>query len=506
MLRTKRTLLAPVLLQFLCSLPAIAQEPRGDQFPGVRAFIRETMEQNKLPSVTVAVAKDGRIIWEEGFGWADLDRRIPATARTMYSLASISKPMTATALMRLAERGQVELDRPANHYLGGGKIHSRAWDPADATVRRVLSHTAGLPLHWEFFYEGEDHPRRTTDEGVARFGVLVTPPGELFQYSNLGYGIIDRIIERVSGRDYGEFMDAEVFGPLGMTRTVVTTGAGLGDSVAVRYDSKDRPIPHYDFDHRGGSAVYSSASDLVRFGMYHLGHRGEGQARILSDSTLRAMQRLETPGTGPREQGYGLGWLVMEDDNGYRRISHTGGMPGVSTLLHLYPEEDLAIVVLTNRSGGVVGRIAHEVASALLPGYGDTARERRTAAASSAAPGSSFSPPPELLGSWSGRVYTPGDSIPLTLVFQPDGDVHARLGDGLVTLVNDVSFVGGQLVGRFAGTIPGEDTRRHPHVVLLNLRLRGHELSGAVTAHTPGEPAYFALSSYGELRRQEASQ
>ena len=506
MLRERRSLLVLVLAQLLFSLPAMAQEPRTDQFSGVREFIRKAMEENDLPSVAVAVAKDGRIIWEKGFGWADLDRRIPATEQTMYSLASISKPMTATALMRLVEQGRVELDRPANHYLGEGKIHSRAWDPADATVRRVLSHTAGLPLHWEFFYEGEDHPRRTTDEGVARFGVLAFPPGELFQYSNLGYGIIERIIERVSGRDYGEFMEAEVFEPLNMNRSIVTTGAGLGDSVAVRYDSKDRPIPHYDFDHRGGSAVYSSASDLVRFGMYHLGHRARGQKRILSDSTLKAMQRLATPGTGPREQGYGLGWLILKDDNGYRRISHTGGMPGVSTLLNLYPEEDLAVVVLTNRSAGVVGRIAHEIVSAVLPQYGATARERREATIADAAPVSKFSPTPALLGSWSGTVFTPEDTVPLTLVFQPDGDVHARLGDGLVTLVNDVSFNGGQLVGRFAGTIPAEDTGRHPHIVLLNLRLRGQSLSGAVTAHTPGEPAYFALSSYGELRRQDESQ
>lgn len=506
MLRQRRSLLVLVLAQLLFSLPAVAQKPRADRFSGVREFIHKAMEENDLPSVAVAVARDGRIIWEEGFGWADLDRRIPATERTMYSLASISKPMTATALMRLVEQGRVELDRPANDYLGEGKIHSRAWDPADATVRRVLSHTAGLPLHWEFFYEGEDHPRRTTDEGIARFGVVVTPPGELFQYSNLGYGIIERIIERVSGRDYGEFMDAEVFDPLNMNRSIVTTGAGLGDSVAVRYDSKNRPIPHYDFDHRGGSAVYSSASDLVRFGMYHLGHRGREQKRILSDSTLQAMQRLATPGTGPREQGYGLGWLVLEDDNGYRRVSHTGGMPGVSTLLNLYPEEDLAVVVLTNRSGGVVGRVAHEIVSAVLPQYGATARERREAAAANAAPESKFSPTPALLGSWSGTVFTPEDTIPLTLVFQPDGDVHARLGDELVTLVNDVSFEGGQLVGRFMGTIPAEDTRRHPHVVQLNLRLRGQSLSGAVTAHTPGEPAYFALSSYGELRRQDESQ
>lgn len=483
-------------------VPLSAQQPANQRFADVRAFIGEAVEEHELPSVSVAVAKDGRIIWAEGFGWADIDRRIPATAHTMYSLASISKPMTATGLMRLVERGQVDLDRPANDYLVGGRIHSPAWDPEGATVRRVLSHTAGLPLHWEFFYEGEDHPRRTTAQGIERFGVLVTPPGELYQYSNLGYGILDEIIERVSGRAYGDFLETEVFEPLGMDRSVVSTGAGLGDGAAVRYDADNRPVPYYDFDHRGGSAVYSSAIDLVRFGAYHLGNLMEGQQRILEDSTILAMQRVLTPGTGPREQGYGMGWLIQPDHNGYRRIAHTGGMPGVSTGLYLYPEEDLAIAVLTNRSNALVPQIAHRIASVMLPGYRTTFEERQDAAADEPEAEESFQPPAELLGEWSGTIRTYEDELPLMLRFQADGDVHVRIGDGLVTLLNDVSFRNGRLRGRSFGTIPTEDTRRHDHDILVDLRLRGDALTGAVTALGGEGGAYFALSAYAEVAKR----
>jgi CubicO group peptidase (beta-lactamase class C family) len=480
--------------------PLDAQRFTDGDFDGARAFIERAMSENDLPSVSVAVAKDGRIVWARGFGFADLERRIPATPRTMYSLASISKPITATALLRLVEQGRIDLDRPANDYLGAGQIHSRAWDASGATVRRVLSHSAGLPLHYEFFYDGEDHPPRTTDEGIARYGILIAPPGEVYQYSNLGYGIIERIAERVHGRAYADIMRTDVFEPLGMLRSAVSTGAGLDDSVAVRYGPDNRPVPYYDFDHRGGSAVYSSALDLARFGMFHLGALRDPGTDILADSTRRAMQRPISAGAD--SDGYGLGWGVQADDGGYRRISHTGGMPGVSTGLYLYPEAGVAIVVLSNRSNNQIGRIAQELAGVVLPGYAERVRERRASAAAQPRAPAPATAVASLLGEWSGMIYTPDDSVALHLLVQPDGDVHVRLGAELRTLLNDVSAPGGdRLVGRFAGMMPEENARRHGHSVLLDVRLRGDRLSGQASAQTTGWPYYFALTSYVELTR-----
>jgi CubicO group peptidase (beta-lactamase class C family) len=524
MRRIFRCATASFCATLLLPAAAAAQRPQSDPFAGARAFIQRTVQENGIPSVAVAVAKDGGVIFAQGFGFADLDRRIPATPRTMYSLASISKPLTATALMRLVEQGRIDLDRPANEYLGGGKIQSRVWDVHSATVRRVLSHTAGLPLHYEFFYEREDHRARSTDEGIDRYAVLIAPPGEIYQYSNLGYGVIERILEQAHGRTYADIMNTEVFEPLGMTRSTVSTGAGLDDSVAVRYGPDNRPVPFYDFDHRGGSAVYASALDLVRFGMFHLGLLRDARARILADSTRRAMQRPITPGA--TDQGYGLGWSYVADDNGYRRIAHTGGMPGVATALHLYPDQGVVIVVLTNRSNGSVGRIAQEIAGAVLPRYAARAQQRRdsiqtaqrrdsvqaaqqratTVALQAPAPAVTTPAfPPALLGEWSGMIYTPDDSVALDLLVQPDGDVHVRLGSEPRTLLNNVAAPDGErLTGRFTGTLPDEHARRHAHSVLLDVRLRGDRLAGMASAQTTGWPTYFALTSYVELTRTNA--
>ena len=189
------------------------QRPSAARLDSVRAFIRQMMEEHAVPSIAVAVAKGGEIIWEEGFGWADRERMIEATPHTMYSLASISKPITATGLMKLVERGVVQLDRPIDDYLGAGKLTGLAGQARDATVRRVLSHTAGLPLHYQFFYENASYGRPPMDQTIGRYGILAIPPGEAFQYSNLGYGIIDHVIARASRKSYPEYMRAEVFLP-----------------------------------------------------------------------------------------------------------------------------------------------------------------------------------------------------------------------------------------------------------------------------------------------------
>jgi beta-lactamase family protein len=335
------------------------------------------------------------------------------------------------------------------------------------------------------------------DETIARYAILVSPPGEVFQYSNLGYGIIDHIIARVSRRDYADFMRTEVFQPLGLTRTSVHIGRGLEDHVAQRYDSKQQRIPFYDFDHDGGSAMYASAHDLVRFGMWHLKNRLGDQTRILADSTIDRMQRPATPDTA---NAYGLGWGLTADDNGYRRVAHTGGMPGVATVLNLYPTANLAVVVLTNRSTGGAFRIAQEISASVLRGYADTLRARRGRDEGRQVP--SFTTPADLAGEWTGTIRTWQDTVPFTLVFQPDGDVHATLGTQLTALINGPTWRDEVFSGRFAGTIPTPDASRQRHSVLLNLRLKEGKLFGQASAQTTQEPVYFALTSYVQLTRK----
>ncbi len=146
----------------------------------VRDLIRRELVERSIPSLAVAVTRDGQWLWQEGFGWADRERRLAATEHTMYSLASITKPMTATALMVLVERGAIDLDRPVNAYLSDAPLRSRV-DGREATVRQVANHTAGLPLHYQFFYADRPEVPPPFEETIRRYGNLVTAPGERHQ-------------------------------------------------------------------------------------------------------------------------------------------------------------------------------------------------------------------------------------------------------------------------------------------------------------------------------------
>jgi len=487
------------LFALLLLAPVVAAQsapPRADAFDGVRALIRQQMTERQVPSVAVAVARDGRIVWEEGFGWADRENRVPATAHTLYSLASISKPITATALMILKERGLIDLDRPINHYLGDAKVNVRIGDPAAATVRKVANHTAGLPLHYQFFYEDEPYRAPSRDETILRYGNTVTAPGERYYYSNLGYGILDYVISRASGKSYPDFMRAEVFVPLGLTHMSVDVDAAMQKQQAVRYGTDGLPIPFYGFDHPGGSAIYASAHDLARFGMFHLKSHLPDQKPILSDRAIDDMQQpTADAGNG---QGYGIGWATNEYAGGRRSVSHTGGMGGVSTALRLFPAEKVAIVVLTNAgSHPVTGQVMNEIVGTLFPG----AAPRPSAPAIAGA--SRFEPPGELIGTWSGQVHTGRTPVPFALEIKSDGDVHARLGTQLQTLLNRVSLANGYLTGTMMGDIATEDASRTPHTLSVTLKLRGSALVGGMTALSlPARRVGNALTHWVELKKE----
>ncbi|MBA4757413.1 serine hydrolase domain-containing protein [Sphingosinicella sp.] len=480
-------------LAFLC----VAVPAQADRFDPVRAAIREQLVENGVPSIAVAVMQDGKIVWEEGFGWADREKRIAADAHTMYSLASISKPITTTGLMTLVQSGKIDLDRPIDDYLGSAKLTARVGDARGATVRRIAGHTAGLPLHYQFFYEDETVARPPMGETIQRYANLVSAPGERFQYSNLGFGILDEIISRTSGLSYADFMRREVFLPLGLTHTSVDIGPGLEAFAAMRYGRNGERVPFYTFDHPGASAVFSSAHDLVRFAGFHLKTRLPGQKPILTAAMIDEMHRPVDPQAARDEgSGYGIGFNVRTKD-GYRVVSHSGGMAGVATIMQLFPDRNIALVVLTNSSSPAPRIIADKIAAIMLPGW-------KPSPAPSEPPLPPFAPTPELAGTWKGTLSTPETEMPVELVFQNDGLIRATFGDQLPTLVSKARFDKGLFDGDLNAHIPNADARRYSYFVHLALKLDGTTLRGAATAVGDADNARVrnALSHWVWLTKQ----
>lgn len=490
----------PIILAVLYQTPGAAALPAAqttDGFAGVRALIQEEIKKPGVPSISVGVAKDGRIIWEESFGYANLEKKIPATPRTMYSLASISKPFTSTAVMLLAERGLVDLDKPVNSYLGAAKLKAFVGKASGVKVRQVLDHTAGLATHWNFFYANEPFRRPDPEESIRRYGILVTPPGQTFNYSNFGYGILEYIIERVSGRSYPEFMKKEIFEPLGLTHTAVLTEPPQEGDAAARYAGRGSLLPFYDFDHRGASAVYSSAHDLVRFGLFHLKNRDAGMKPILRDKSLEKMRAKS------KSASYALGWGVG-DRFGYKIFGHSGGMPGVATDLTLLPDEKIAVAVLINGQETAPGRLVNEILAALLPPFAEKWNREK---AKPAEPRRTEPPiPGDLPGEWEGRLETYEGPHPVRLILDAEGRVQYMFLDGRPEATPEkpssgkLRFIDGLLTGNIGAKIPTADAQRAPHFTWVSLRLRDGRLSGAASARPISER--YCLPSFLELKKK----
>ena len=460
------------VMTVMCAGP-VTSAMAADRFDMIRAAIPAMLAERKVPSVAIAVAKDGKIIWEQGFGLANKEKQIPATADTTYSLASISKPLTGAALMTLVHDGKVDLDRPINDYLGDAKITARIGDVRTATVRRVTNHSSGLPTHYQWFYANEPWRRPSPDETIRRYATLMSIPGEKFEYSNLGYGVLSTMIAHVSGKSFHDAMRDNVFAPLGMTHSSVDLDSGLKAFEAIRYDTEGQPIPPYQTDHEGASAIYTSVHDLVRFGMFSLKEHLPGQQRILTDGQIAEM--LTPTMMEPNGAGYGVGWERTER-SGYSVYAHTGGMTGVATEFRIVPSQKLVVVVFCNAEDyDFPAIIADRIMAVMIPHW----------QLSSSQPSAVDVPfASRLGGTWKGLVSTYQADIPLTLTVMPSGDVHAKLGEQWEALVNRPHLTStGFFRGIFTGSLNLPDGVRRPHVLGLNLKLRSDTvMNGEITA------------------------
>jgi CubicO group peptidase (beta-lactamase class C family) len=467
-----------------------------DRFEGVGQRIRWFMQRNRVPAVSVAVAHQGRIAWEEAFGNADREAELEATPETPFRLASISKVVTATGLMTLVERGLIDLDAPVADYLGDLELPTSGFDLDAVTPRRILHQTAGFPMYWESFYAPDTTEVPTLRESLERYAVVGYPPGERAVYSNIGFGVLEYVIEQISLTTFDRFLEREVFDPLGMDGTRVL-GASGGNAATV-YDTAGERMPFGIDPVKSHGSVAATAGDLARFGMLHLRQRTDGVVPILSDETIDIMQHDVDP-----VSAYRLPWTV-QDWNGYEVVFFTGA---TGTILLLVPSEDLVVVVLANRMFANTVQVGQWILGAALPEYARRASAPASASATSD-DDDGFRPPPELLGTWEGAVRTYEGEVPVRLVFGSEGSVRFARRDsvpddpGVPPMESlAVEYWDRTFAAHFPMALPLTAAERHQHWTWLTVTQVGDTLRGFATAHAADAPL-FGLPSYVELRRQ----
>lgn len=490
--------------QALCLLVLVTLAAPADlDFSAVEKHAEQAVAKGESPSLALAVARDGVIVYERAFGYADVEHKEPATVHTPYALASLSKPITATALMRLAERGRVDLSAPVQRYLGPLRLRAAQGDARQVTLLSLLDHTSGLGTYARIYYGASPEPSKALARAVRDYGVLFHPPGRVSEYANLGYGLIGEVIARRSGRSFADFVESEIFRPLGMTDAFVATSSERRRGAARPYDAKGKELPLLYNDTQGAGNLYASARDLVRFGMFHLAPAQTPQAPISRESVER-MQQLASPRALHHYYGaayYGLGWYVRPDDHGRRVLWHEGGMPGASTIIKLIPNDGAVAVVLSNRNDAdpLTQALADELLRVVVPGYEATALD----------PIANYKPyqaQPEYLGRWSGTIDLGDAKLPCTLSFAPEGKIHVSYAETRGATARSEADFGGivfgdSFVAAFPGRlpVPGADS---PSLLLLKLIRDGDVLSGAIVVYASPERLEHALPHHLRLVRE----
>jgi CubicO group peptidase (beta-lactamase class C family) len=323
-----------------------------------------------VAGATVAIVRDGALLFSKGYGWADVDGRVtvdPAT--TLFRIGSVTKLFTWTAVMQLRDEGRLDLDADVNRYLD---FHIPTTYPEPITLRHLMTHTPGFEDRaFRLFAPGERMPR---GEWLRRnVPARVRPPGEEVAYSNFGSALAGYIVERVSGMPWEEYVEQRILTPLGMVSATVRQPLPepLSASMSRGYLYRDGRFVAQPFDWvnqpmAAAGAVSASAEAMARFMTAHLQDGRFGDVQLLSDSAARLMHT-RAFGRDPRLNGWGLGFFV-KSSHGLNIVAHGGGTQHFYTDLSLIPSERLGVFVSYN-SPGRDGMLTRRFLKAFLDHY-----------------------------------------------------------------------------------------------------------------------------------------
>jgi CubicO group peptidase (beta-lactamase class C family) len=420
-------------------MPAVVVKGR----PVPRHTIEERMKALNVPGVSVAVIRDYKIEWAKGYGFADVAAKRPVTTDTLFLAGSISKPVAAAGALALVEQGKVKLDDDVNSYLKSWKVPENEFTKEQkVTLRRLLSHTAGLTVHGFPGYSAASSvptvPQildgaKPANTAAVRVDLL---PGSVFRYSGGGYTVAQLMISEVTGVPFQDFMQRAVLAKAGMRQSTYENPLPqrLAAVAASGYNSNGDALPgrYHTYPEMAAAGLWTTASDLARF-VIEIQKSREGRSnQILKQATIEEMLR-------PEKQGYGLGFSINER-NGLKRFGHNGSDAGFQAVLSA-TMDGRGIVVMTNSDNGE--RLGFEILLAMAAAYGwpDKPNEREAIAI-----------PPEALDKFAGdydtgsfgivKIRVQGDHLILTATHLGDVALYPQSTDAFFSLegVPDLKF------------------------------------------------------------------
>ncbi|HZI19362.1 MAG TPA: serine hydrolase domain-containing protein [Pyrinomonadaceae bacterium] len=334
----------------------------------IETAITAWMAQHKAPALSVAVVLNNQISFTGGYGLADIENNVAARSDTAFRLASITKSMTAIAVMQLVERGKIDLNAPVHNYCAAYPEKQALKDAPDKqfaiTVRQLLIHQSGV-RHNKVPDEvvGTKHYNSVT-EAVGAFAgdQLVVEPETKYSYSTPGYTLLGCAIEGASGLSYIDYLRENIFRPAGMTRTFIDDTYAIIPNRARGYRKTEKgeianaPLHDTSVKIPGGGLV-STAEDLAKFAI------AVNTNQLVKPETLAQMWTKPRARDG-KEQGYALGFLI-DDENNLLRVSNDGGQAGTRTYLFMLPKQRFAVALMTNLQNAWCEELVPKIIEAL---------------------------------------------------------------------------------------------------------------------------------------------
>ncbi len=331
------------------------------------------MDKWQVHGASVALVEDGMVVWEEGYGWAEMEAWLPALPDTVFQAASISKAVSAAVVLRLVQDGLLDLDEPVSLYVTRWRLPESEFDPDEVTLRRILSHTAGLsvPGYLGFL---PDQPVQTLEASLTsasdaddRGVVVILPPGEQWAYSGGGYTLMELLIEEVTGRPFAQVARDLILNPLGMESSSFGDDPRLYGRKARSYTADNAAVPERRFTALAAAGLWATAGDLGRFAAGLTASATEEGGRGASLGLERSLLRdMLSPQPGAKSGlvfagsrwGLGLGLLDIPDGQGLLAFHPGDNLPAWHSLLAFLPGHEpdgsqvRGIAVLTNGEHG----------------------------------------------------------------------------------------------------------------------------------------------------------
>ncbi len=344
---------------------------------GLDGLADQAMKEWKVPGVAIAVVQDGKVIYAKGYGYRDVEKKLPVTTGTLFPIGSITKSFTALTFAILKDEGKADWDQPVRKYLPEFEMNDVVASER-ATPRDLFSHRTGLPRH-DLVWYSSDFSR---EDMVGRLRYL--KPNKSFrstyQYNNLTIMTMGYLEGKLTGLGWEGAIRQRIFGPLGMTHSNLSVGEiEKTDDHALPYEMKKdivTKVPYHGIDAIGpAGSINSSVDDMSHYLTFQLGDGKYGDKRVVSESNLREMHSPQTaipdpppafslPGLG--HFSYGLAWVVTSY-RGHNLVWHNGGIDGFYALLSMLPDDHMGVVVLTNLPHGQTPEVlAYNVYDRLL--------------------------------------------------------------------------------------------------------------------------------------------